>query len=379
MNKPKYIVTPNSISLVFEKGAPVVLHRDSVAYPEAVAAIVAQDWQRLYDLAFPAAQVTRKLEKVLGTSTVHVDADQIFYNGEPLHNVVTDRILKLLSEGFDIMPMVRFLERLMKNPSFTAIQELYLFLEAANLPVDEDGYFYAYKRITSDWKDQYTKTIDNSIGATPSMPRGAVNDKRDHTCAEGLHFCAYGYLSSYGADHGGRVVIVKIDPADVVSIPSDYQNQKGRCCKYEVVREVELDGRRETSMPEERIEGIVVEDQDVGTTPTTLIAQIIPLTGQVKQYFSSAKEAAAATGLNSSDIARVLRGDRKTTGGFGWAYSEAGDSTTLPNPESKIPDDRFSTFRVNVNYKEGQYFQKQPKYEDMDDEEEDGWDEDGYN
>ena len=32
-------------------------------------------------------------------------------------------------------------------------------------------------------------------------------------------------------------MIVKIDPADVVSIPVDYNNSKGRCCKYEVIAE----------------------------------------------------------------------------------------------------------------------------------------------
>jgi len=33
-------------------------------------------------------------------------------------------------------------------------------------------------------------------------------------------------------------VIVKINPADVVAIPSDYKNTKGRCCRYEVVAEM---------------------------------------------------------------------------------------------------------------------------------------------
>jgi hypothetical protein len=43
-------------------------------------------------------------------------------------------------------------------------------------------------------------------------------------------------------DHFGgsdsRVVIVKIDPADVVSIPSDYNGAKGRACRYEVIGEM---------------------------------------------------------------------------------------------------------------------------------------------
>ena len=33
-------------------------------------------------------------------------------------------------------------------------------------------------------------------------------------------------------------MIVKINPADVVSIPTDYNGAKGRCCRYQVVAEV---------------------------------------------------------------------------------------------------------------------------------------------
>jgi hypothetical protein len=33
-------------------------------------------------------------------------------------------------------------------------------------------------------------------------------------------------------------VIVKINPRDVVSIPTDYNNAKGRACRYEVIGEV---------------------------------------------------------------------------------------------------------------------------------------------
>jgi hypothetical protein len=63
------------------------------------------------------------------------------------------------------------------------------------------------------------------------MPRNQVDEDKDRTCSHGLHFCAQSYLSQY---HGGngKVVIVKINPADVCAIPSDYANAKGRCSKY---------------------------------------------------------------------------------------------------------------------------------------------------
>jgi len=42
---------------------------------------------------------------------------------------------------------------------------------------------------------------------------------------------------------GGKTMIVKINPRDVVAIPSDYNNAKGRTCRYEVVAEYKDDWR----------------------------------------------------------------------------------------------------------------------------------------
>jgi hypothetical protein len=67
------------------------------------------------------------------------------------------------------------------------------------------------------------------------MERNQVNDNKDVTCSAGLHFCSQGYLGHFS---GERVMILKINPRDVVSIPTDYNNTKGRCARYEVVGEV---------------------------------------------------------------------------------------------------------------------------------------------
>ena len=46
-------------------------------------------------------------------------------------------------------------------------------------------------------------------------------------------------MSHYGSNGSGdKIVLVKINPADVVSIPDDYGFAKGRCCRYEVVADI---------------------------------------------------------------------------------------------------------------------------------------------
>jgi len=171
-----------------------------------------------------------------GDGKVTVDNGRVLYEGEELHGAVVDRILDMIREGFDADPMLAFLENLMKNPSKRAVDELYLWLEKTSLPITEDGYFLAYKKVRDDYKDYYTGTMDNSVGQVLEMPRNKVDDNRDQTCSYGLHFCSLSYLPSYYGGQG-KVMIVKVNPADVVSIPSDYNNAKGRACRYEVIGE----------------------------------------------------------------------------------------------------------------------------------------------
>ena len=69
------------------------------------------------------------------------------------------------------------------------------------------------------------------------------NEDKNQTCSSGLHFCSLDYLPNFGRGDGNRVVILEIDPADVVSIPSDYNNAKGRACRYKVISEHNAENR----------------------------------------------------------------------------------------------------------------------------------------
>jgi hypothetical protein len=126
----------------------------------------------------------------------------------------------------------------MQNPSYTAVQELYLFLEANQIPITEDGHFLAWKKIRNNWKDIHSNSVDYSVGATPSMKRNEVDPDRDRTCSNGLHCAGWGYLPHFGSNgDSDRIVIVKVNPADVIAVPNDYNNAKMRVCRMEVLRE----------------------------------------------------------------------------------------------------------------------------------------------
>lgn len=190
-----------------------------------------------------------------GDKVAEVIGDELYYGGVPMHNTLSSRILDLMNEGFAIDYMLRFVERLMQNPSFSSREELLDFLGNRNMPITEDGCFLGYKRVTvyngADFIDENGKPVTagdyvsitsgpkgqvrNNIGDTPTMERGMVDDNRENHCSKGYHVGGMDYVSSFGAYHANPIVIVKVDPADAVSVPTDSSFNKLRTCSYEVM------------------------------------------------------------------------------------------------------------------------------------------------
>jgi len=129
------------------------------------------------------------------------------------------------------------MENLMQNPSARAVNELHDMREINHMPITDRGTFLAWKRVTDDFKDFYSGTVDNSPGANPKMPRNMVCDDKEQTCERGYHFCSKEYLKDFHA-HEGHIVVVEVNPKDVVSIPVDFNHTKGRCCEYKVLYEI---------------------------------------------------------------------------------------------------------------------------------------------
>ena len=167
----------------------------------------------------------------------------VLYDGEEVHNSLTERILTFMGEGLPVEPLLNFMEKMMQNPSFGARRELFDFLEHKNLPLTEDGDFLAYKAVKHDYSDKWSGSYDNSIGTVAQMKRFSVDDDRNHSCSAGLHAGTLEYVQSYGCFHDSpesdKVIIVKISPENVVSVPTDCNCQKLRTCEYTVVRDYE--------------------------------------------------------------------------------------------------------------------------------------------
>lgn len=224
-----FLIQGNNIVVVIGN-QPHTISKTHITYNKVLDAIKASDWETVKDVIEP-----KKVVLNYGQGNVSVKGETLYWKGKVLNTGLASRMIAMLQEGFPVEPMVNFMENLYKNPSHRAVTELYGFLEKNNLPITPDGHFLAYKKVRSNYLDVHSGTMDNSPGQVVEMERHDVDDNKDNTCSKGLHFCAQSYLSSFG---GERTVIVKINPADVVSIPSDYDDAKGRACRYEVVGEV---------------------------------------------------------------------------------------------------------------------------------------------
>jgi len=224
------MTTTGTISLVIGDNHYSV-SPDHQNYKAIVDALKSEHYEGLVDLV----DISRNIANQIG-GKAELRNGAVFVGGHEINNVVTDRILALRRDGFPVEFMIRFLENIMSNPSAFARDELYEFLENNELPITPDGHFLAYKKVRDDYRDFYSGSYDHSIGAVLEMEREAVDADRERTCSHGLHFCSYEYLPQYWGGTG-RVVILKINPRDVVSIPTDYNLSKGRACRYEVVAE----------------------------------------------------------------------------------------------------------------------------------------------
>jgi hypothetical protein len=226
-----YLIQGKNIVVVIDN-KPYTITSTHIGYEKLKQAIKDSDWDTVKDVVDPKKQILD-----YGRGHVAVQGSKVFYKDREMVGVLTSRLIEMYQEGFPVEPLILFMENLMQNPSKRAVEELYGFMEKGNLPLTPDGHFLAYKKVRADFLDIHSGTMNNAPGQVVEMERNAVDDDQNRTCSAGLHFCSKEYLSHFGGSDS-RTVILKINPADVVSIPTDYNNAKGRACRYEVLGEL---------------------------------------------------------------------------------------------------------------------------------------------
>lgn len=231
-----------NILSVFIKGKPYTFDVNSETALHIIE-MVKEGFSEEDILAFITDDEFKDYCEDIKTEGVVITNENIFIDGIEISNSLAEQIRRHYNDNLSIEPLVKFVQKVRMNPSYRIRNQLWSFIEASQksggFTLAEDGDILAYKKVRHDYKDIYTGTFDNSVGKVLEMERRDVDDDPNNTCSSGFHFCAYSYLQHYGHTNENRVMLVKVNPVDVVSIPTDYNNAKARCCRYEVVQEVE--------------------------------------------------------------------------------------------------------------------------------------------
>lgn len=258
-----FIRTSDHLTIVFDDGHTATVYPSNGQYKNIITALNEKDYDRVRVLSSPARTIEDALteEATDGNDGGYCEVVDgvVIYNGKPMHNTLTQRMIEMLNDGFDIEPMKKFLVNLYENPSYRSVNELYRFLEKGNLPITDDGYFLAYKKVRADYRDVRSGTFDNSVGSVCAMNRNEVDENSRNECSNGLHFCSRDYLANFNGVH---VMIVKINPRDVVAIPEDYNSSKGRTCRYEVIGELGSEEKLEGAYRDTRPVAPIDENND---------------------------------------------------------------------------------------------------------------------
>lgn len=231
--------------LVNEDGSikPIPVTSEHPKWTEILEAWTKQDFESLLDL-----MSMKKIVERFSNGDLIVSDSGVFYKEIQLVGVDVDRIMAFLRSGDPYQPIANYMVRKLKNPSKRAINEMYNFLEHKQMPLTPNGTILAYKGVLPDFfsvssgkepllqgRRNEAGQIFNGVGETIEMSRADVDDDFRRGCSGGLHAGSLDYARDWARSHKGVIIVIEIDPPDVVSVPEDCQCKKLRCAKYKVI------------------------------------------------------------------------------------------------------------------------------------------------
>lgn len=241
-----YFIDSNQVTVYFEDGASAVWKKNHPKFNRIIELCKNSQWIEI--------EVLHNIPKAIMINETKIEGDTLLVGDvaidltepqEPDESPIVGFIKVLRDKGVvdtDIEAVKPFLKNMFENPHINAPHEIYEYCKALDFEITEDGCFIAYKRVNDNLTSCYDGKTKHIIGQYTEEKKFDTN--RNNHCSNGLHFCSKSYLNSYC---GAKVIMVKINPKDVVSIPTDYNFAKGRCCKYLTIGEISEHGNLKTT------------------------------------------------------------------------------------------------------------------------------------
>lgn len=191
-------------------------------------------------------------------------------DGQYLPESLSNKIISLKNNGFNIDPFVNFWNLLKRNPYPHCVEQLYNFINSGEWCIYPNGRILAYKAVQlnpykdkdlddsevrrikntqtakmdisfEDYKkalkeksyiDIHSSSVPQDVGDIIEVFRYQVDDDPNAFCSKGLHVCLWEYARSFGGSNS-VILNVSVSPEDWVSVPGD-NTQKARVSKYTV-------------------------------------------------------------------------------------------------------------------------------------------------
>lgn len=212
----------------------------------------------LFEVMSPAVKVQREISSSYYLSdNLDFRDGTIFFHEHQLEETLSNHMLSLLDDN-DVPKSERmwkafmnFLDKLYQNVSEDVKQQLFKWMDYENragndFGIADDGDIIGYKgcggtllkpmsvfegRAIVDGVEVKGK-IPNKVGSVISMPRSEVQHDPSIGCSVGLHVGTRDYATNW-AD---ILILVKVNPRDIVSVPYEVDSQKMRVCEYTVMK-----------------------------------------------------------------------------------------------------------------------------------------------
>lgn len=227
-------ITPSQVILVND-GKGITVDKKQEAYGKILSALKQKkSWSK--EKAWELATGSSLVAKVSATkkSGLYILDGKAYFGDIKMNEAMTKKLVWLHENGYSFTAIENFYKRCQKNPRKESVDDLFRFLEQNNIPICKDGCFVGYKYVTkteTGFVDSYSKTMDIKIGNFITLHRSKCTSDPNSACGPGLHVGGWNYVG--GSPH---VILTKVAPEDVVSVPFCSNSGKLRCCRYKALR-----------------------------------------------------------------------------------------------------------------------------------------------
>lgn len=225
---------------VYINGHVLLTDNTHTKFDEIVERVLQDDLDDLEALFSPEQAIKTQFAKL--SADVRIENGVVHYRNKPISGALVEQIVNRYDAGEEYGSFVRFLERLQSNPNPHSVEHLYRWIADRHLTLTSDGKIVGYKGLNPDSTSIHAGpgirngvdvngNIKNLEGDVIEMAREDVTFDSGIGCAQGLHVGTWSYARGFGR---GVVREVFVDPADVVSVPTDCADEKMRVCRYTV-------------------------------------------------------------------------------------------------------------------------------------------------